>query len=260
MPPIVLAAVAHPDDIEFLMSGTLFHLKEAGAEIHYLSIANGCFGSISHTPGEITAIRGEEARQAAQYLGAVHHPPLVNDMEVVYDLAVVRRLASLIRDVQPDIVLVHSTNDYMEDHMNSARMMATAAFTRSMPGYAVDPPREPYQKDIAIYHALPVGLCGALREPVVPHFHVDVTAVADKKKTMLEFHRSQVEWLDASQGLNSFVGSLVEQDEAVGRSSGVFRMAEGWRRHNHRGYSGPDFDPLVAALPARLVHSVPSAP
>lgn len=33
-PPVVLAAAAHPDDIEFMMAGTLLRLKDAGAQIH----------------------------------------------------------------------------------------------------------------------------------------------------------------------------------------------------------------------------------
>ena len=32
-----LAIAAHPDDIEFMMAGTLCLLREAGWEIHYLN-------------------------------------------------------------------------------------------------------------------------------------------------------------------------------------------------------------------------------
>jgi LmbE family N-acetylglucosaminyl deacetylase len=41
----VLAAAAHPDDIEFMMAGTLLRLKDAGCEIHLWNLANGCCGS-----------------------------------------------------------------------------------------------------------------------------------------------------------------------------------------------------------------------
>ena len=37
---VVLAAAAHPDDIEFMMAGTLLLLKRAGAEIHMWNLAN----------------------------------------------------------------------------------------------------------------------------------------------------------------------------------------------------------------------------
>ena len=43
----VLAIVAHPDDIEFVMAGTLLLLAERGWNTHYFNIANGCLGSMT---------------------------------------------------------------------------------------------------------------------------------------------------------------------------------------------------------------------
>jgi hypothetical protein len=41
----------------------------------------------------------------------------------------------------------------------------------------------------------------------------------------------------------------------VGRMSGRFQHAEGWRRHLHLGFCGPEDDPLAEALgPAYLVN------
>ena len=34
----------------------------------------------------------------------------------------------------------------------------------------------------------------------------------------------------------------------MGRLSGKFERAEGWRRHHHLGFSGEDIDPLLEAL------------
>ena len=45
-----------PDDIEFMMAGTLFRLKEAGCEIHYMNVANGCCGTDRHEIDEIGEI------------------------------------------------------------------------------------------------------------------------------------------------------------------------------------------------------------
>ena len=39
--PSVIAIAAHPDDIEFVMAGTLLMLQRAGWEIHCLNVANG---------------------------------------------------------------------------------------------------------------------------------------------------------------------------------------------------------------------------
>ena len=61
MPRRAFAIAAHPDDIEFVMAGTLLHLRTAGYEIHYLNVANGCCGS-SVTDATTTArIRRDEA-------------------------------------------------------------------------------------------------------------------------------------------------------------------------------------------------------
>jgi len=36
-----LAIAAHPDDIEFVMAGTLRLLRDAGWEVHYLNLSTG---------------------------------------------------------------------------------------------------------------------------------------------------------------------------------------------------------------------------
>ena len=58
-------AAAHPDDIEFFMSGTLMRLAAVGYELHYMNVADGCCGSMQHDAETIAAIRLEEARNAA---------------------------------------------------------------------------------------------------------------------------------------------------------------------------------------------------
>ena len=69
-----MAIAAHPDDIEFMMAGTLLLLKRAGWHIHYLNLASGNCGSLEHSPTTTRAIRRREARAAARILGATYHP------------------------------------------------------------------------------------------------------------------------------------------------------------------------------------------
>src|ERR1044071_7359879 len=101
IPRCVLAIGAHPDDIEFYMAGTLLLLKRAGYDIHYFNVANGCCGSVQYTPRELARIRLREAKRAAKVLGAHFHAPICNDMEVIYDLKLARRVAAVIREVKP---------------------------------------------------------------------------------------------------------------------------------------------------------------
>ena len=137
------AIAAHPDDIEFVMSGTLLRLRSAGYELHYMNIANGCCGSLETDAAETARIRRDEARAAAAYLNATFHESLTKDLEIFYDRDTLMRLASVVRAVAPEIMLIHSPQDYMEDHMNACRLAVTAAFTRGMPNFPVIPTRTP---------------------------------------------------------------------------------------------------------------------
>src|SRR5688572_22088618 len=143
-----IAIGAHPDDIEFYMAGTLVLLKRAGYEIHYLNVANGCCGSQKHSARQLARIRLAEARRAATILGAHFHPPMCNDMEIIYDLNLVRRVAALIREVKPNVVLTHPPVDYMEDHTNTCRLVVTAAFTHAMPNFKSVPTRSTADYDL----------------------------------------------------------------------------------------------------------------
>jgi LmbE family N-acetylglucosaminyl deacetylase len=242
------AVAAHPDDIEFVMAGTLILLSRAGYEIHYMNIANGCCGSTEYSAEDTARVREREARAAAALIGAVFHPPLVNDLEVFYDRPTLTRLAAVMRDVAPEILLVHAPSDYMEDHMIACRLAVTAAFTRGMPNYPTDPRRQPVDQDVTVYHAQPHGNRDPLGQVVRPGIFVDVETVLELKTTMLGCHRSQQRWLDASQGLSSYVATMHELMAEVGRMSGRYRVAEGWRRHLHYGFCAADADPLIQAL------------
>lgn len=243
-----IAVAAHPDDIEFVMAGTLTRLKEAGWDIHYLNLSSGNCGSQSMEPAEIERVRGGEAREAAQILGATFHEPFSRDLEILYDLRHLRRLAAILHGVAPDIVLTHSPADYMEDHMTTSRLAVTAAFTHSMPNFETDPPVAPPNKEVTVYHAMPHGLCDGLRQKVAPDCFVDVSGLRDLKLKALSAHQSQQSWLDASQGLNSYLRTMDDQDREVGRLSGKYEFAEGWRRHFHLGFNADDSDPLAEAL------------
>ena len=253
-----MAAAAHPDDIEFMMSGTLMLLAESGYEIHYLNIGTGSCGTSVLDRDEIVAIRAQEARRACELIGAKWHPPLVDDIEILYQTPLIRKLCAVVREVAPEILLLPSPEDYMEDHITASRLMVTAAFCRNMRNYLTDPPTAPVDVDMALYHALPYGLKDQLRRPVAAEFYVDITSVMPRKREMLACHRSQKEWLDDSQGIDSYLKTMADMCAEVGRMSGRFEYAEGWRRHSHLGFGPEEFDPLRSALPAARIF--PSGP
>ncbi len=244
-----LAIGCHPDDIEFMMSGTLFLLKEQGAELFYMNVADGGCGTQEYSTEEICAIRKEEAKKASSYLGAAWFKSIAHDMEVVFDMKLVRKVAAVMREVDPSIILAPSLYDYMEDHMNTARIVSTAAFTIGMPNFVTDPVRPILHREIALYHALPYGLQDAYQRPVIPHFLVDVSSVMKRKTAMLSLHDSQRNWLDSSQKIDSYVETMQNMCHEVGSIySHQYQFAEGWIRHNPLGYSNPQYKPLEKAL------------
>lgn len=250
--PSAIAIAAHPDDIEFYMAGTLLLLGRAGWEIHYMNLASGNCGSARWNAARTRAVRRGEARKAAGVLDARWHAPLCDDLEIVYELRLLRRLAAVVRAVRPSIVLTHSPRDYMEDHTNTCRLAVTAAFARGMPNFRTRPARRPLENEVTIYHAMPHGLADGMRHPVAPELFVDTGVVHGAKRAALACHRSQKEWLDVSQGLDSYLRTLDRFSLALGRMSGRFRNAEGWRRHSHLGFCAEDDDPLAEALGRRV--------
>jgi LmbE family N-acetylglucosaminyl deacetylase len=136
----------------------------------------------------------------------------------------------------------------MEDHMNTSRLAVTAAFARGMPNFKTTPPRKAITSDITVYHAMPHGLCDGLGRRVWPELFVNTTSVHGTKRAALAAHQSQKSWLDASQGMDSYLRIMDRLSLEVGRISKRFKHAEGWRRHLHLGFCAPDADPLRTEL------------
>ena len=192
--------------------------------------------------------RIEEALAAAAALGATRRDPIVSDIEVLYTVEQLRRVAAVVRELRPTVMLVQPPSDYMEDHQNACRLAVSAAFIRGMPNLFTSPARQPVDTPVTLYHALPYGLCDGMRRRVRPGQYVDITPVLQQKRDALAEHRTQKEWLDHSQGLGSYLNTMEDMAREVGRWSGRFEVAEGWRRHSHLGFCDEKADPLKDAL------------
>lgn len=249
--PAALALFAHPDDIEFRAAGTMLLLGHAGWDLHYCNLSSGNLGSTVTSSRQTARIRAKEAQAAAKLLGATWHPAIANDLEIFYTDALLRQLCALIRSIEPSIILTHPPVDYMEDHTITCRLTVTAAFARGIPNYSSRPARRPTLAPMTLYHSAPHGLCGPLRQPWVPEFFVDTSSVHEQKLGALACHRSQKEWLDASQGMDSYLAAATTDSLELGRRSKKFQHAEGFTRHLHLGFGGCEDDPLRVALGKR---------
>src|ERR1043165_248715 len=100
-----IAIGAHPDDIEFMMAGTLLLLKEAGWETHYINVSTGNMGSTVMSAAQTARGRRKEAKAATKILGAKWHAPLCDDISIFYTEENIRRLCAVVRAARPSVVL-----------------------------------------------------------------------------------------------------------------------------------------------------------
>ena len=249
--PSALAIAAHPDDIEFVMAGTLLLLRDAGWEIHCCNLSTGNMGSTVMTAAQTARTRRAEAQAAAKLMGAKWHAPICDDLGIFYTEKNIRRVCAVVRAAKPSVVLTHALQDYMEDHMITARLAVTATFTRGVPNYRSLPQRTPLLEPCVIYHAMPHGQRTPTRRRVFPEAFVDTTVVHARKRAALACHASQKEWLDKTQGMDSYLRTMDEFSRTLGRQSRRFDYAEGWVRHLHYGFSDESDDPLQRMLGTR---------
>jgi LmbE family N-acetylglucosaminyl deacetylase len=235
--PRLLAAFAHPDDAEFLVSGTLFHAKALGWEVEILTLANGDCGSAIHSKEEIARIRRAEAQNAAEYLGAAYVCAGMHDLEIYANPENLRTTVELMRQFDPDVVFTHSTVDYMLDHEETARLVRTAAFGAAVPLFVTghSPCAKPARATPALYYADPLEGIDALGQRLYPQFYVDVSSVLGKKCEMLSRHASQREWLRSHHGVDEYLNSMMAWATKYGLECGC-AYAEGFRQHLGHGY------------------------
>ena len=235
--PRLLAVMAHPDDAEILVGGTLIHLKTLGWQIGILTMTAGDCGSVTTPRDEIARIRYAEAQAAANYLGATYACAGLMDVEVFANAENLRRVVDCMRSFDPDVVLTHSPADYMLDHEETSRMARGAAFTIAMPNYETrqNPPAKPGRATPALYYADAVEGTDPLGQRVYPQFYVDVSSTISKKREMLACHASQREWLRSHHGLDEYLDRMAAWSAKFGRESG-FAFAEGFRQHLGHAY------------------------
>jgi LmbE family N-acetylglucosaminyl deacetylase len=137
---IALAMAAHPDDIEFMMGGTLL-FAAARRRRDPRCATSRTDATVRRSTGreEAARVRALEAQASARVAGAVWHPSLFDDTQLFYDSVSLAKVTAVVREVRPDILLTTSRYDYMEDHEYAARLACSAAFNRCLPAYVTDP-------------------------------------------------------------------------------------------------------------------------
>ena len=225
----VLAVGCHPDDLEIGCGGTLAKYARAGHEVFSAHAANGCLGHAVIERGELRKIRHAEAERAGAVLGVKE----VFDLDID-DLAVsefceesVLKMTGIIRYVRPDVIITHSPDDYMRDHVQTGRLVFNASFCSSVPHYLPGTPA--HAKICPVYYMDTLAGVNFL-----PSEYVDVTDELETKLSALSCHESQIKWmlehdnidfLDFVRTCSKFRGLQFGAGYAEG-----FRRCETWPR------------------------------
>jgi LmbE family N-acetylglucosaminyl deacetylase len=199
----ILVIVAHPDDAEFWVGGTIAGWADARVEVTYCVLTNGDAGGFdpSLPRDEIPRIRQAEQQKAAAVLG-------VSDVQFLSlaegDLRPNSRelhveLVRVIRRVRPQVVVTWSPEWNWQrfrschpDHLATGAAVLAAIYPDAGNPFALG-----WLRDNEGLEAWTVREAWLLNSPLreVNHY-VDITATFDRKVAAVRAHASQVKDLD----------------------------------------------------------------
>jgi LmbE family N-acetylglucosaminyl deacetylase len=130
---------AHCGDAE-IQAGAIAHkYVKAGHEATFVHLTAGEKGnppSVSIEDYRIQKI--EEAEKAAEVLGARSITLEYKDGELIFDDAIVMRVATLMRELKPDVVITHWEKSIHPDHALCPKIVQAAQLKTGLPGFELD--------------------------------------------------------------------------------------------------------------------------
>lgn len=242
----VLALLPHPDDMEILCAGTLIRLRDAGWEVYVATMTPGDKGSASLPPDQIAAIRRAEAQRGAAALGAASYRCLeFADCEIVFDNAARRRVAGLLRAVDPFLIFTTPPDDYMLDHEITSRLVRDACFNAPIRNYSAEGAAGLSSQIPYLYYTDAIEGHDIFGQPSRVSVIVDISDQIDGKVAALACHDSQRAWLQKQHGMDNYIESMKAWSAGRGREIGV---AHGEAFCQHRGHPHPADDLLARLL------------
>jgi LmbE family N-acetylglucosaminyl deacetylase len=190
-----LVVVAHPDDIDFGMAGTMAVLTGHGVEVAYCLVTSGDAGgdASTHTREERAAIREAEQTAAAAVVGVERLTFLRwPDGQVEPTLELRKSIARVIRQHRPDLVITQSPERNFEriyashpDHLGTGEATLRAVYPDARNPHAFP---ELLDEGFAPHAVATVWVGGSTSANLA----VDITATFDTKVAALRRHVSQV--------------------------------------------------------------------
>jgi LmbE family N-acetylglucosaminyl deacetylase len=190
----ILAVMAHPDDVDFGLAGTVATWTDAGIEVTYCMVTSGDAGGFDpDVPrSEIAGIRQAEQRAAAAAVGVsdvrfLDYPD--GRVEVSLDLR--RDIARVIRQVRPQRLVTQSPERHMvrmpsahPDHIAVGEATLCAMYPDARNPFA-------FAAELGELEAWSVAETWVTGMERVNHY-VEVTDVFERKISALLEHKSQI--------------------------------------------------------------------
>ncbi|HUG41376.1 MAG TPA: bacillithiol biosynthesis deacetylase BshB1 [Longimicrobiales bacterium] len=177
----LLAIVAHPDDAELLCGGTLIRAGDAGHATGVLDLTGGEAGTAGSA-----SLRSEEAERARRILGlADRRDAGLPDGELENTPAARVRVASVLRELRPDTVIVMWPDGRHPDHRAASQLAYDACFVAGLSRAPVE--GAPFRPRKVLY-----ALTYREHAPK-PSFVVDITAQMERKLEAIFAYGSQFE-------------------------------------------------------------------
>jgi LmbE family N-acetylglucosaminyl deacetylase len=229
-PKIVLAIGAHPDDLEFGVSGSAAAWVEAGAEVHYLICTDGSKGSDDpHLSSvELIKLRREEQRAAAKILGVssvtfLDHEDGLTEANAALKEDIVR----VIRQIKPDTVvaqdpLMFYNADFGIINHNDHRNVGLAAMDAVYP-LARDHLSFPElaAAGLAPHKVKDLLFMGSFDDR--SNFYVDISDTYETKLKALAAHASQVD-VEAVRGWLDIMSSQMGERGGYAKAEAFIRL------------------------------------
>ena len=204
----ILAFGVHPDDVELGCAGTIMAAIDQGKKVGIVDLTRGELG----TRGTPTT-RTQEAEAAAKIMGVDVRENLdMADGFFANDEAHQRKIISIIRKYQPDIILANAPEDRHPDHGRAASLIEEAAFLSGLEKIKTS------HEGIAQEAWRPTQVFHYIQSrSLTPHFVVDISKHIEKKMESIMAYRSQF-YNPNSNEPDTFISSAAFLEFVKGRA------------------------------------------
>ncbi|MEP7236992.1 MAG: bacillithiol biosynthesis deacetylase BshB1 [Ferruginibacter sp.] len=234
----ILAFGVHPDDVELSCSGVLLLEKKNGKNTGIIDLTAGELGT--RGSGEIRKV---EAADAAKILGVDVRENLgMADGFFQNDEAHQRKIISVLRSYQPEIILCNAPDDRHPDHGRSSKLVADAAFLSGLK--KIETERNGTTQEFW----RPKYVFRYIQDRMLqPDFVIDISDVFEQKIEAIKAYKTQFYSSDTNEpetyiSTPDFLDSVIYRHKWFGKMIGV-KYAEGFISEKMIGLK--NFDSII---------------